>query len=108
MTAEPWGDADLTADDRKAYRQPCRCATCQDALHTVASRVTTVAPEPVPARSPIGTGVGVVLGLALMVLGIGISLTTPPMSGGTVAAILAVAMGGAVLIRIAIVTRSRS
>jgi len=43
-----WDDSWLTADDRKAYRHPCRCSQCWPGLPALS---VTPAPRPSPDRT---------------------------------------------------------
>jgi len=48
VSAEAWSDDDLTADDRRMYRHPCRCSHCWPGLPALS---VTPAPRPVPDRT---------------------------------------------------------
>ena len=105
MSAQ-WDDSWLTADDRKAYKHPCRCSSCWPGLTVDITRYfpPTPAPQPIPARSPIGIALGVVLGLLLMGNGLTLAVLIQPAGWGTVAATLSALAGFVILARIYDVT----
>ena len=105
MTTVPWGDADLTADDRRVYRHPCRCSHCWPGQGV--PYVPAVVPEPIPARSRIGTAIAVVFALAFIAGGVTAGLSTDTINGARLGALLLIALGGALLIRLAVVIRRR-
>jgi len=110
VSAETWGDDWLTADDLKGQPRECRCLMCNpapvitDDMRRLAVIEAWEAPL-IPSRSPIGIALGVVLGLLLMVAGVALAITQQPASGATIAAVMAISLGGAVVVRISWVTR---
>lgn len=67
--------------------------------------MTAFGARPVPARSPIGVALATTLALLLIVVGVVAGLTVRPLTGAHLAALLTIAAGGALLARLARVTR---